>query len=243
MVRDSQFPGDDRVDPRFGILSVVLSPDGTRLAYVRRDKLWVSPVSGGRPSPAVLGSEAAPVAPSWSPDGGSIAYMAREGGAMRLEVMRIGSQQPPFRISNTSVCESPPIWSPDGRWIACGTDKQTIFLISPDGKERRSLPSPIRMSYRGSLLVWSRDAGTIYLASTLAGNSRLDALDLRTGHSRKIAEYGQEPEFSGGATYSLTGSLMRGGKSFATTVVNHRSDLWILEGFPRPQPGWFSHWQ
>jgi serine/threonine protein kinase/WD40 repeat protein len=236
VVRQSDFANDDLVDRRIGIFAAVLSPDGTRLAYVRRDKLWVSPVSGGRPSLAVTEGKTAPIVPSWSPDSRSIVYSIPYEG---MAVMRIGSQQPPFHIPNSGVCECPPVWSPDGRWIACGTEERTIFLVSPDGKERRSLPSPVRITYMGSVLVWSRDAATIYLASSLNGSSRLDALDLSTGRSRKTAEYGRELEFNSGTTYSLNGSLMRGGKSFATTVLNSKVDLWILEGFPHPRRGWF----
>jgi serine/threonine protein kinase/Tol biopolymer transport system component len=235
VVRQSDFPDDP--GKLFG--SVALSPNGKRLAYVRHDRVWISPVSGGRPSPAVLSGKTAPVAPSWSPDSASVALIG--GGSFSVAVMRIGSEQPLFVLPDTAgVCASPPVWSPDGRWIACGTHMQTVLLVSPDGKERRSLPSPVRISYLNSVLLWSRDAATIYLASSQTPGARLDAVDVRTGKSRKLAEYGPNLEFRTGATYSLCGSLSRDGKSFATTVINERSDLWMLEGFlPRPGRLWF----
>ena len=68
VVRQSDFPDDLGEKP----LSVALSPDGRRLAYVRHDKLWISPASGGRPSPAVMSGNTRawclrgrPTAPRW----------------------------------------------------------------------------------------------------------------------------------------------------------------------------------
>jgi hypothetical protein len=40
-------------------------------------------------------------------------------------------------------------------------------------------------------------------------------------------------------TFMLSGSLSRDGRSFATTVLNSKSDLWMLEGFPQPRRRWF----
>jgi hypothetical protein len=68
---------------------------------------------------------------------------------------------------------------------------------------------------------------------------RLDALDVRTGKQRQVAEYGQNPTFETPSTWSQFGSLDPGGKSFATTVGDRKSDLWILEGVPQPRRRWF----
>ena len=99
--------------------------------------------------------------------------------------------------------------------------------------------SPVPASYQGFVLVWSRNAETIYVASSTTPKARLDAIDVRLGSSRRIAEYPGELSFGTDFNYHLSGSLSRDGKSFATTVGNQRSDLWILEGFPRPRRRWF----
>jgi hypothetical protein len=114
-----------------------------------------------------------------------------------------------------------------------------VLLVSPDGKQRRSLPSPVPASNQGFVLVWSRNAETIYVASSTTPKARLDAIDVRLGSSRRIAEYPGDLSFATNFIYSLSGSVSRDGKSFATTAVNRRSDLWILEGFPRPRRRWF----
>ena len=125
------------------------------------------------------------------------------------------------------------------RWIACGGPGKTVLLVSPDGAQQRSLPSPVNSFYERFVLVWSRDAATILVASSLAGRSRLDAIDVRSGNIRGIAEYTKDVIFSDGDPYMLGGSLARDGKSFATTVLKHKADLWMLEGFPQPGRPWF----
>ena len=236
VVRQSDFPND----PGQVFEGVSLSPDGTRLAYVRQGRLWVSPVSGGRASPAVVGSEGETSVPSWSPDGSSIAYIVVSGGKRQVAVTRIGSQQPQFLVPGTAgQCASAPAWSPDALWIACGGFDRTVLLASPDGNERRRLPIPVPAASQGFVLVWSRNAETIYVASSTTPKARLDALDVRLGRSRKIAEYPRELVFSTFTTHQLSGSLSRDAKSFATTVFNQKADLWILEGFPRPRRRWF----
>jgi Tol biopolymer transport system component len=235
-VRQSDFPDD----PRRPFEGVSLSPDGTRLAYYRAGRLWVSPVSGGHASQAVVGSEGETAAPSWSPDSSSITYIGNSGGKLLVAVARIGSQQPQLLIPGTAnQCASAPVWSPDGLWIACGGFDRTVLLVSPDGNERRALRSPVPAASHGFVLVWSRNAETIYVASSTSPKARLDAIDVRLGSSRRIAEYPGELRFTTPYNYFPSGSLSRDGKSFATTVLSEKSDLWILEGFPRPRRRWF----
>ena len=81
----------------------------------------------------------------------SLAYRATVGGRYDLAVARVGSRQPLFLVPGmTSQCRTPPVWSPDGRWIACGGAGPTVILVSPDGVQRRSLPSPVNPFYGGS---------------------------------------------------------------------------------------------
>jgi serine/threonine protein kinase/Tol biopolymer transport system component len=235
-VRQSDFPNDPGQD----FQCVALSPDGTRVAYQRHGRLWVSPASGGRVSQAVVGGEREIAAPSWSPDSSSITYLGGSGGKPYVAVTRVGSLQPQFLLPGTAdQCASATVWSPDGRWIACGGYNQTVLLVSPDGQQHRSLPSPVPAASKRFVLVWSRDAETIYVASSHTPKARLDAIDVQTGRSRKIVEYSLELMFSSPINYSLSGSLSRDAKSFATTVLNTKSDLWILEGFPQPRRRWF----
>jgi len=64
------------------------------------------------------------------------------------------------------------------------------------------------------------------------------ALDVRTGAARKISDLGSI-NFESSVNFSLGGSLEPDGKSFATTVAESTSDIWILDGFEPAKRGWF----
>jgi hypothetical protein len=46
----------------------------------------------------------------------------------------------------------------------------------------------------------------------------------------------------GGAAYQAGISFSADGRSLATSVVGSPSDLWLLDGYPRPQP-WWQFWK
>jgi hypothetical protein len=73
----------------------------------------------------------------------------------------------------------------------------------------------------------------------LSDPARLDAIDVRTGASRKIADLGSGIDFEMSVNFMLRGSLAPDGKSFATTAAKTPSDIWILDGFTLPKHRWF----
>ena len=98
----------------------------------------------------------------------------------------------------------------------------------------------MRNSGQQFITAWSRDASTIYIASSLSDPARLDAIDIRTGAARKIADLGSGINFEMSVNFMLSGSLAPDGRSFATTVAKTTSDIWILDGFSSPKRRWFS---
>ncbi|MBX9886239.1 MAG: DPP IV N-terminal domain-containing protein, partial [Novosphingobium sp.] len=103
-----------------------ISPDGTRVAYVRKsgdvmaDKLrsaiWLVDVKTGEQVP--LAGSGAQSSPVWSPDGKRLAYVgAEEGGAPQLHVRWLESGAT-ARITGLPDSPSSMAWSPDGKQIA-----------------------------------------------------------------------------------------------------------------------------
>lgn len=236
-VTQKDFPGDRTLR----IMSVVISPDGTRLAYSRQGEqsgvlLWISPIEGGRPVPAFPGAEKAYSAPAWSPDGAFITCSAVVGGPGRLVIARPGTREP-FRVLHDSFYpQTVSAWSPDGRWIACGGQGSSkILVVSPDGREFRIFPSPVPVFVFESMLVWSRDSSVLHVISSRKGNARLDALEVTTGQWRQIADWGPRIPFGVEVGNQLLGSLSPGGKSVATTTSVGNDDLWILDGLAQPK--------
>jgi len=237
IVTQSDFPDDKTL----AIYNAAISPDGRRIAYDRQtskvlDALWISPSSGGRPAP-VPTPGSVPAGLSWSPDGNSLAFTGGSDG-LQIGIMQIGSDRGPNFLG--VACGAAPAWSPDGHWIACAVrNESAIVLISPDGKQSRKIPSPARTGAQQFVTVWSLDSSTIYVASSLSDPARLDAIDVRTGAARKIADLGSSVNFEMPVNFMLAGSLAPDGKSLATTAAKTSSDIWILDGFTLPKRHWF----
>jgi Tol biopolymer transport system component len=103
------------------------SPDGKRIAFVRWTRrgsprtIFVTPSSGGRVS-RVLDSpgQSLPDVLVWSPDSSRLAFQSMSariffvpaaGGEMR-------SLSPPVAPGPGLIADRPPVWSPDGRFVA-----------------------------------------------------------------------------------------------------------------------------
>jgi len=163
---------------------------------------------------------------SWSPDGARMAIAALLQGANHIVVVTIGSSDPAFLMPGSEgLVTTAPAWSPDGRWIAWGSGREScVFLASPDGKNLRRLPSPVAPQNQNYLLVWSKDSTTLFVASSVEEKARLDAVDIRTEKSRKISDLGGGLKFQVPSNFCLTGSLSPDGKSFLTSVRADKSD-------------------
>jgi Tol biopolymer transport system component len=219
-------------------ICATLSPDGSRVAYGRRagakGEIWISTSSGGKPM-ALFSGEKAPWAymPSFSPEGERLAFFAYTDQG-EIGVVRIGSAEPPY-YHKDPVPRTPPVWSPDGGWIAYGTldPREELILISPDGKDIRKIPSPARPANQHFLMVWSRDSSAIYVLSSQSETAQLFSVDIKTGKASKISDLGKDIIFRSRINNCLSGSLSPDGRSIDTFVRTQKADLWILEGLTK----------
>ena len=89
----------------------------------------------------LLAGNLGPTLPVWSPDGESIALIRRD----LAEPLRAGPHQPPplgdiwtiatdsgeaTRLTFTEALERPPVWSPDGRYLAFVTADGQIGMVA-----------------------------------------------------------------------------------------------------------------
>uniref|UniRef100_UPI00389A93D4 amidohydrolase family protein n=1 Tax=Streptomyces kaniharaensis TaxID=212423 RepID=UPI00389A93D4 len=141
--------GTDTVLARGGRFNPALSPDGTRLACqdVTGNLLVVDLATGTETKLATpLGGNGLPGRPSWSPDGRYLAlcdrnrlnHRFREGyNVIRVIDTRDGSSRAFLPLPDTSVadrCDSGPVWSPDGAWLALVVESALWVLpVAPDG--------------------------------------------------------------------------------------------------------------
>lgn len=108
------------------------APGGTRLAFVRGRDLVVQETGGDA---KVILAAVDPVTPTWSPDGGWIAFLAGAGRAVAL-VRPDGTGLRYFEAAGLKPGIS---WSPDGAWLL-GSDGWTPSVINLEALEMMALP-------------------------------------------------------------------------------------------------------
>ena len=111
--------------------------------------------------------------PSWSPDGGRIAFVSDRNGGNKQIYVTDSNGKNVKRLTNGAF-DRHPAWSPDGQtiayngpeneeWIEEEEVHSKIFLISPDGTNRRKLAGDIPSS--DSEPAWSPDSQRIAFVS------------------------------------------------------------------------------
>jgi len=179
-----------------------ISPDGTRVAYVRnsmdimRDQrhgeIWVVDFDGGNHRPLITGSESYR-SPRWSPNGDRLLYVSSTGGPSQLHLRWMDTGQS-ARISHLEKSPSGIQWSPDGRSIAFSmsvpyeTPAMATLPSKPEGAEWADPPRVIdRLIYRAD--------GAGY---TEAGYEQIFLLPAEGGTARQLTH----GEFNHGAPLS-----------------------------------------
>ncbi|HZG33761.1 MAG TPA: S9 family peptidase, partial [Sphingopyxis sp.] len=103
-----------------------ISPDGRRIAYVRRandimsdravSSIWLIDTQTGAEVP-LAGTNGSAFSPRWSPDGKRLAFASTEGGSAQLWVRWMDGGEA-VRLTGLPTSPSSLAWSPDGRSIA-----------------------------------------------------------------------------------------------------------------------------
>ncbi|MEU8437961.1 amidohydrolase family protein [Streptomyces sp. NPDC029216] len=166
-----------------------LSPDGTRLAALDlAGRLIVRDLATGEETPLVtaLGGGGLPSPPSWSPDGRHLALCDRNRLSRRFRegynlirivdtatgTARLHALAPHASLSDRYA--SGPVWSPDGRFLACvGESALWLLPVTPDGTPTG--PARRLTDESADHPSWSGDSRTLLYQS--GARLRLLALD------------------------------------------------------------------
>jgi len=231
----------DFPDKSDGLLDCAISPDGLRVAYRRSTgagpEIWISPLGGGTPvrlyhDPRKVFQRGA----SWSPDGNWIAYYSAHHGKPAVMKARVGANREPELVAYAADL-NPVRWSPRGDWIAWNDDNK-LTLATPDGKQQRIVSRKEWLTYG-----WSKDGNSLYgIGVTENRRLVLGRIEIQGEREHVTADLGPMPaslqmaDFQGDFSYRGF-SMHPDGKSFLTSVLTIKGDIWLLEDFNR-RIGW-----
>jgi Tol biopolymer transport system component len=111
-----------------------ISPDGSRVLFVRDDDIWSARLDGSDQRQLTSGAALDGTA-AWSPDGRLVAFARRPAGSSNTEIFLVDSTGGEARqITNHDIGThaGSPAWSPDGNWIAF-LSFGGLFVVHPDG--------------------------------------------------------------------------------------------------------------
>lgn len=151
-----------------------ISPDGLTMAFVsgpdvNARTLWAAASSGtGRIQVtadvvAWRGTvDEAATGPSWSPDGSRLAFAGQDGPGRPVEIWTVDARGTNLtRLTEDSLTDERPAFSPDGRWIAWTRTvdgQRQIWVMGADGSD----PHPLIVGAPGEqldLVGWAADPG------------------------------------------------------------------------------------
>ena len=153
-----------------------LSPDGTRLAFVRlgddgHTELWTCRLDGTerrRISPAENGIVSASSSPDWSPDGQRIAWAFGAPGQLRINIVNAdGSNRQVVSAGVSNGADYDVDWSPDGSRLAfvrtpSPVRGDLVIVTLATGQEHA-----FGLASRTRHPAWAPDGRTIVFASTM----------------------------------------------------------------------------
>ncbi len=179
------------------VRALSVSPDGGWIAFdtaaPREDLFLVRPDGSGLRQ--LTSDEAKDRLPRWSPDSREIVFYSNRSG--RYEAWAIhtdGSGLGPLtRTTGPSMVS--PIWSPDGRWLICGTEQGQgtgwIDLRQPLAARRLRLLPGLGGRSLFTALSWSSDGR--WLAGSVRGGPEPTGIylySMATGAYRRITSWG-----------------------------------------------------
>jgi Tol biopolymer transport system component len=135
-------------------------------------------LAGGAGAPAAtgIGQVVGNDAPSWSPDGGSIAFTSFRNGRGDIYVMdtRGGDQR---RLTSDPTHDDLPAWSPDGSRISFVSDRDgnmEVYVMNADGSNQTRLTFTPGADYTPT---WSPDGKRIAWRSDRDGNAEIYSMN------------------------------------------------------------------
>lgn len=166
---------------------IFVAPDGSQVAYVAGQHIFVAGLDGSRPrrltqNPGTYGAAGSPLA--WSPNSAQLAFYEGTYPFQRLNVVSVGGGDRRVLTpeANFQIYRSRVLWSPDSRYIAYYrphnppfSNQEVVALVNVNTGETQALTRPGFYD----ALSWAPNSQQIALAAgAQAGQQTLFRLDL-----------------------------------------------------------------
>lgn len=186
----------------------------TRIAYVTavgtgnniRYALMVADSDGYNPQTIVRSSEPL-LSPSWSPDGGKLAYVSYEGrnSSIYVQTIATGARQ---QIAKFRGINGAPSFSPDGSRMAMSLSKggnPDIYVMDLGSRALMQITNHFSID---TSPVWSGDGATLYFTSDRGGQPQIYQVSASGGGASRVTFQGR---------YNADPAVSADGKKLATT--------------------------
>ena len=136
--------------------------------------------------------------PTWSSDGGRLAYESNQSGNSDIWVAQVGKGQPVNRTADYTGSDCCPSWSPDGSEIAfwSGRDGGGYFVMLALGGAARKVIPDTRISgiLRQSPPQWSGDGDELAGVGADSTGVFVEIVSMSTRESRRLALPGRRDQ-------------------------------------------------
>jgi Tol biopolymer transport system component len=149
-----------------------------------RGPVTVLSVPSGRVVGKIGGTTTANFSPSLSPDGKQVAFEGGRTGEVWTASVAGGN------LRRLPQCDSSPVWSPTGKWVACLGKPQpwprgpALLLVSSQGDRSVTVTRP-SLGVR-KIFGWSPNGSRIAFSAQNSASARLDVVDLATDKVRAL---------------------------------------------------------
>jgi tricorn protease len=142
------------------ISSASISPTGARTVFEARGEIVTVPASKGDIKNLTESPGVADRAPTWSPDGQSIAYLTDKGGEYRLAVMPAkGGEATLYDLGDAPAYYYSPQWSPDSKKVVYTDNRHSIWIFDLASKKNTKVDTtPYENPTFQMNPVWSPDS-------------------------------------------------------------------------------------